>query len=133
MLVCYEAIFPDLARRFARAGAQVLVNITNDAWYERSAASEQQFANLVFRAVENRRPIARSANTGISGFVDAHGRIISMSELFVRGQYGATLALSHRLTLYTRWGDWLPRLCLLITIALLLAARFIPGRLLRRP
>ena len=88
-LVCYEVIFPDLVRRFAAAGAEFLVNITNDAWYERSAASEQQFANLVFRAVENRRPIARSANTGISGFVDTHGRIISASELFVRGQYRA--------------------------------------------
>jgi apolipoprotein N-acyltransferase len=126
-LVCYEVIFPDLVRRFAGAGAEFLVNITNDAWYERSAASSQQFANLVFRAVENRRPIARSANTGISGFVDIHGRIISASELFVRGQYRATLALSRRATLYTRWGDWLPRACTLIAIALLVVARFHPG------
>ncbi len=130
-LVCYEVIFPDLVRRFAAAGAEFLVNITNDAWYERSAASRQQFANLVFRAVENRRPIARSANTGISGFVDEHGRIISASELFVQGQYRATLALSHRATLYTRWGDWLPRACVLIAIALLIAARFPPARLQR--
>ena len=78
------------------------------------------------RAVENRRPIARSANTGISGFVDVHGRIISASELFVKGQYRATLALSHRTTLYTTWGDWLPRLCVLIAIALLFVARFRP-------
>jgi apolipoprotein N-acyltransferase len=127
-LVCYEVIFPNLVRRFAAAGAQLLVNITNDAWYERSAASKQQFATLVFRAVENRRPIARSANTGISGFVDTHGRIISMSELFVRGQYRATLTLSSRSTLYTVWGDWLPRACTLIALALLLAARFVPGR-----
>jgi len=131
-LVCYEVIFPNLVRRFAVAGAELLVNITNDAWYERSAASSQQFASLVFRAVENRRPIARSANTGISGFVDTHGRIISGSELFVRGQYRATLALSNRVTLYTAWGDWLPRACVLIAIALLLMARFAPGRLLRR-
>jgi apolipoprotein N-acyltransferase len=130
-LVCYEVIFPDLVRRFAVEGADFLVNITNDAWYERSAASSQQFANLVFRAVENRRPIARSANTGISGFVDAHGRIISASELFVRGQYRATLKLSKRATLYTTWGDWLPRACVLIAIALLFAARFFPGRLPR--
>ncbi len=131
-LVCYEVIFPDLVRRFAAAGAEFLVNITNDAWYERSAASKQQFASLVFRAVENRRPIARAANTGISGFVDVHGRIISASELFVRGQYKATLALSHRTTLYTSWGDWLPRLCVLIALALLLAARFSRSRRLRK-
>jgi apolipoprotein N-acyltransferase len=131
-LVCYEVIFPNLVRRVVAVGAEFLVNITNDAWYERSAASHQQFATLVFRAVENRRPIARSANTGISGFVDAHGRIISMSELFVKGQYRATLALSHRVTLYTRWGDWLPRACVLIAVALLLAARFVPGRSLSK-
>jgi len=125
-LVCYEVIFPDLVRRFAAAGAEFLVNITNDAWYERSAASRQQFANLVFRAVENRRPIARSANTGISGFVDTHGGIISASELFVQGQYRATLALSHRTTLYTRWGDWLPKACVLLALAMLLGS-------LRRP
>jgi apolipoprotein N-acyltransferase len=131
-LVCYEVIFPDLVRRFAAAGAEFLVNITNDAWYERSAASKQQFANLVFRAVENRRPIARSANTGISGFVDSHGRIVSASELFVKGQYQATLALSNRTTLYTVWGDWLPRMCVLIAMALLIVARFHPGRLPRK-
>lgn len=131
-LVCYEVIFPDLVRKFAGAGAEFLVNITNDAWYERSAASSQQFATLVFRAVENRRPIARSANTGISGFVDVHGRIISASELFVRGQYQATLQLSRRMTLYTRWGDWLPRACVLLAIALLVVARFRPARSQRR-
>jgi len=130
-LVCYEVVFPDLVRRFSAAGAEFLVNITNDAWYERSAASSQQFANLAFRAVENRRPIARSANTGISGFVDIHGRVISASELFVQGQYQTTLALSRRVTLYTAWGDWLPRLCVLIAIALLFVARFHPGRLPR--
>ena len=127
-LVCYEVIFPDLVRRFAAAGATFLVNITNDAWYERSAASAQQFAHLTFRAIENRRPIARAANTGISGFVDANGRVLSASPLFVRGQWAADLPLPSRITLYTRWGDWLPRLCVLIAIALLVGARMVPGR-----
>ena len=122
-LVCYEVIFPDLVRRFAAGGAAFLVNITNDAWYERSAASAQQFAHLFFRAVENRRPIARAANTGISGFVDANGRVLSASPLFVRGQWAATLPLPSRTTLYTRWGDWLPRLCALLALAALLAPR----------
>ncbi|HEY5999037.1 MAG TPA: apolipoprotein N-acyltransferase, partial [bacterium] len=128
-LVCYEVIFPDLVRRFAAGGATFLVNITNDAWYERSAASAQQFAHLSFRAVENRRPIARAANTGISGFVDADGRVISASSLFVRGQWSAELPLPSRRTLYTRWGDWLPRLCLLLALAGLVARRRgSPGR-----
>jgi apolipoprotein N-acyltransferase len=121
-LICYEAIFPDLARRFAAGGAELLLNITNDAWYERTAASRQQFVNLVFRAVENRRPVARAANTGISGFVDAKGRILSASPLFVRGQYAAALTLSGRGTVYTAWGDWFPRACALAAAGLLLAA-----------
>jgi apolipoprotein N-acyltransferase len=123
VLVCYEVIFPDLVRRFAAAGASFLVNITNDAWYERSAASAQQFAHLAFRAVENRRPIARAANTGISGFVDANGRVISASPLFVRGQWAAELPLATGTTLYTRWGDWLPKLCTGCAIALLVVSR----------
>ena len=126
-LVCYEVVFPDLVRRFAAAGATLLVNITNDAWYERSAASAQQFANLVLRAVENRRPIARAANTGISGFVDAKGRILGASELFVRGQYAAPLTPDSRTTFYTRHGDWLPRLCTAAFLALL-AATCLPSR-----
>jgi apolipoprotein N-acyltransferase len=120
-LVCYEVIFPDLVRRFAAEGASFLVNITNDAWYERSAASAQQFAHLAFRAVENRRPIARAANTGISGFVDANGRVLAASPLFVRGQWAAVLPLPTRTTLYTRWGDWLPKICVLAALAALLA------------
>ena len=127
-LVCYEVIFPDLVRRFAAEGASFLVNITNDAWYERSAASAQQFAHLVFRAVENRRPIARAANTGISGFVDANGRVISASPLFVRGQWAAELPLPTRTTLYTRWGDWLPKLCVLFALAALIAPYVLRGR-----
>jgi apolipoprotein N-acyltransferase len=128
VLVCYEVIFPDLVRRFAAGGASFLVNITNDAWYERSAASEQQFAHLAFRAVENRRPIARAANTGISGFVDANGRVLEDSPLFVRGQWAAELPLPTRTTLYTRWGDWLPKLCTLLVLVGLLAPYVIRGR-----
>jgi apolipoprotein N-acyltransferase len=121
-LICYEVVFPNLVRQFTLRGAELLVNITNDAWYERSAASRQQFATLVFRAVENRRPIARAANTGISGFVDAQGRILSTSGLFVRGQYRAELTLSRRPTLYAAWGDWLPRACVAALLVLLAAA-----------
>jgi len=126
-LVCYEVIFPDLVRRFTAAGASFLVNITNDAWYERSAASAQHFANLVFRAVENRRPIARAANTGISGFVDARGRVLLETPLFVQGWYAAELAPESGLTPFVRGGYLLPRACAL-GLAALLAATFLPPR-----
>jgi apolipoprotein N-acyltransferase len=120
-LICYEIIFPDLVRRNVRQGADFLVNITNDAWFGRSAASRQHFSSLVLRAVENRRPVIRAANTGISGFVDSRGRILTASEIFVRGHYSAEVALSSEETLYSRTGDVLPAFCAAVAMALLLA------------
>ena len=73
MLICYESIFPDIARESVARGANLLVNITNDAWYGRSSAPYQSMAMAVFRAVENKRTLIRAANTGISGFVDPCG------------------------------------------------------------
>jgi apolipoprotein N-acyltransferase len=119
-LICYEVIFPDLARKSVAGGADFLVNITNDAWFGKTAASRQHFTTLVFRAVENRRSVARAANTGISGFVDSRGRILAASELFVRGTYSATLRLSGEETLYSKRGDYFPRICVLAGAILLL-------------
>lgn len=121
-LICYEVIFPDLVRKSVVGGAEFLVNITNDAWFGRTAASRQHFTTLVFRAVENRRPVARAANSGISGFVDSRGRILAASALFVRGTYSATLRFSGEETLYSRWGDYFPRMCALAGLILLLPA-----------
>jgi apolipoprotein N-acyltransferase len=118
-LICYEVVFPELARLPVLDGATFLVNITNDAWFGRTAASEQHFATLVFRAVENRRPLARAANTGISGFVDSRGRILEASAIFVKGRYTADIETSTEMTLYTRRGDWLPLSCLLASLLLL--------------
>jgi apolipoprotein N-acyltransferase len=121
-LICYEVIFPDLVRKSVVAGAEFLVNITNDAWFGRTAASQQHFTALVFRAVENRRPVARAANSGISGFVDSRGRILAASALFVRGTYSETLRLSEEDTLYSRWGDYFPRICALAGLVFVLQA-----------
>ena len=89
-LICFEDIFPELARRFVKNGARFLVVITNDAWYGKSGAAYQHAASSVFRAIENRVPVIRSANTGYSCFIDSRGRIYdSVSEknshLFVTG------------------------------------------------
>jgi apolipoprotein N-acyltransferase len=119
-LICYEVVFPDLVRRAVNDGAQILVNITNDAWFGRTAASKQHFSALAFRAVENRRPVARAANTGISGFVDSRGRILQASELFVRGHYRAVLHPSSERTLYGRVGDVFPAACAVAVLAILL-------------
>ncbi len=80
--ICYENIFPALVRKRVRAGADIICNVTNDAWFGRSAAAEQHFSASVFRAVESRCPVIRSANTGYSGAVSAKGRVIAKSSLF---------------------------------------------------
>ena len=106
MLICYEAIFPELARAMTQNGAVLLVNITNDAWFGFTSAAYQHFSMSVLRAVENRRALARAANTGISGFVDAGGRIAAPTELMQDATSVSELALVEIHTFYTRWGDW---------------------------
>lgn len=106
MLICYEAIFPELARAMVRNGAQLLVNITNDAWFGRTSAAYQHFSMAAFRAVENRRYLARAANTGFSGFVDPCGRIVASTQLFQDATVNQAVTLLDIATPYNRWGQW---------------------------
>ena len=106
LLICYESIFPELARATVRNGANLLINITNDAWFGRTSAAFQNFSMAVFRAVENRRYLARAANTGISGFIDANGRILHATGLFEEAVAARPVALLKNRSFYTRWGDW---------------------------
>ena len=115
ILICYELIFPYLARTATQNGANVLVNMTNDAWYGRTGAPYQHFSMAVFRAIENRRCLIRSANTGISGFIEPTGRIQSTSALFEPAVKIHTIPLLHQFSLYTRYGDWFAIICLLVT------------------
>jgi apolipoprotein N-acyltransferase len=106
MQICYEVIFPALARSMVNNGADLLVNITNDAWFGRTGAAYQHFSMAVFRAVENRRSLARAANTGISGFIDPCGRILETTHLYEEAFAKANIALLSTISLYSRWGDW---------------------------
>ncbi|HSF91083.1 MAG TPA: apolipoprotein N-acyltransferase, partial [Paracoccaceae bacterium] len=129
VLICFEDAFPYLARRDVRRGARLLINQTNDAWFDGSAASRQHMANAVMRAVENRVPMVRAANTGMTCFIDRFGRI-SERVLGSRGEGRArgfsvaavdVFARSLPLTLYTRCGDWLFAIpCAMATLATLL-------------
>ncbi len=111
VLICFESIFPELARAWARQGATLLVNQTNDAWYGRSGAPWQHLSNVVFRAVETRRSLARAANTGVSGFVDPLGRLTAASPLFEPCYLTAALPLLDEKTFYVRHGPWFVWLC----------------------
>ncbi len=112
VLICYEAVFPGISREFRKRGAAFLVNITNDAWYGRSAMPYQHFSMMVFRAVENRIPVVRSANTGISGFIDARGEITGVTELFEKTKLTQSVIPGEAsFTLYTRYGDFFAYVC----------------------
>jgi len=118
-LVCFEAIFPDLARSDVRAGARWVANITNDEWFGNSAALYQHAAMSVFRAVENRVPLARCANTGLTLVADANGRVVATLPLFEPGVLVTDLPRPAAVgfpTPYTRFGDW-PGLLSLLALA----------------
>ena len=106
VLICYEVIFPDLARAMTQNGASLLINITNDAWFGYTSAAYQHFSMAVFRSVENRRTLARAANTGISGFIDPAGRILSETALYTETAVLANVPLISMDTVYTRRGDY---------------------------
>ena len=114
--ICYEMIFPDLMRQAVKNGAHFLVNITNDAWFGKSAASFQHMSMGALRAVENRVPIVRAANTGISGTITANGALQDKTELFVEAaQITQITPRQGGLTFYSAYGDVFSWLCLLAT------------------
>ena len=110
--ICYEIIFPELSRAMARNHASLLINITNDAWFGKTSGPYQHFSMTVFRAVENRRSLARAANTGISGFIDPAGRILAATELLKEAALTRAVPLLKAQTVYTRVGDLFARLCM---------------------
>jgi len=128
ILICFEAIFPELARALARDGANILVNITNDAWFGRTSAPYQHLSMAVFRAIENHRPMIRAANTGFSAFITPTGAIQSKSDLFVEAvQTGSIIAGVFPLTFYSRFGD-----IFAVTLLIIAAAHILYGIWMKR-
>ncbi len=118
VLICYESIFENLSRDYRRRGAAFLVNITNDAWFGRTSAPYQHAAHLVMRAIENRVGIARAANSGISEYVDPFGRQHRRTALYVEAVVSDELVTTDVVPLYTRWGDWVGRLSVVLAALL---------------
>jgi apolipoprotein N-acyltransferase len=122
VLVCFEGIFPELAREYVRAGSRLLVNITNDAWFGRSSAPYQHLSMTIFRAVENRVPLVRAANTGISSIIDAKGHIRGMTPLFQEAFLSGEVRFGEGNTFYTRYGDLFAGLCLAVSAVIVVLA-----------
>jgi apolipoprotein N-acyltransferase len=119
-LVCYEDVFPALARESARAGAQLFFVATNNAWYGEEGGAEQHAAHSVLRAVENRRPVMRAGNGGWSGWIDAYGTVREVlydenGSIYFRGGGSYTVGQFdewvRQQSFYTRHGDWFVWLC----------------------
>lgn len=104
-IICFESLFPSLTRQSVVDGAEMIVLVTNDSWYEDSPGVWQHLAHAVFRSVENSRGTARCANSGVSAFIDSRGRIQSLLGPLEQGILTDTLAFSSETTLYTVLGD----------------------------
>ncbi len=123
VLICFESIFPGIARREVAGGANLLVNLTNDAWYGRSSAPYQSMAMAVFRAVETKRSLVRAANTGISGFVGPAGNIIRQSPIFQAMALTGQVPMLEIKTVFVRGGYRFGIACLALMIPLLIFRR----------
>ena len=117
--ICYEAIYPGEVRHFAAKGADLLINISNDGWFGRSAAPEQHLRMARVRAVENRRWLLRVTNNGFTVSVDPYGRVFKPLPPDVRAAVDLPYDFRTDETFYTRFGDWFAWLCILVSVILL--------------
>lgn len=128
VVICYESIFPQLARTYRREGATLLVNITNDAWFGRLSAPYQHEAHLRLRAIETRAGVVRAANTGISEYIDPLGRPHGATALFVAAAPTYEVETTSVRTPYVAWGDWLGTTCVVLTLVLVVGAGLTTSR-----
>lgn len=126
-IVCYESIYGDYVTEYVRNGAQFLSIVTNDAWWGNTQGHQQLLSYARLRAIENRRGIARSANTGISAFINPKGEIQQTLAYEEKGFLIDEVPLNQTLTFYTIYGDYLARLAIFLFVLLLCIA--ISGRL----
>jgi apolipoprotein N-acyltransferase len=119
VFICYEAVFPSEVRHFTLGGAELLINMSNDGWFGRSAAPAQHLMMARVRAVENRRWLLRDTNNGYTASVDPYGRIVAALGTDFRGELDAPYDFRSRLTPYTRFGDWFAWLCVIASFVLI--------------
>ena len=117
-LICFESVFPNLVRKSVNAGAQLLVNITNDSWFGHTAGPYQHAQLSILRSIENRMAMARCATSGISVFIDPFGRTFQATDIFEPAMRVHELPIGQAHTFYTRHGDIFAQLTLLGALAL---------------
>ncbi len=124
-LICYESVYPEFVTEFVKRGAEFITIVTIDSWWDHMSGAYQHHQYAIFRAVENRRWIARCAVGGFSSYIDPYGRVYDKTELFTQTTLNRTiLRINNRMasTFYTRHGDWLARICVAIAAGVLIFA-----------
>jgi apolipoprotein N-acyltransferase len=122
--ICYESVYPWISRAFVQRGSELLVTVTNDAWFGRSSAAYQHFDQGAVRAVEEGRYVVRAANTGISGVVDPYGRVVAATRLFEPTAIAVDVRLLSGRTIYSRVGDVVVWISLLVAGPILMSPAF---------
>jgi len=117
--ICYEIIFPASTRQLVNQDADILINITNDAWFGNTSAPYQHFSMVIYRAIETRRSVVRCANTGISAFIEPTGRIRQKSQIFQRDVLNQKMPILTENSIYVQHGDWLPKMSLILVAFLI--------------
>ncbi len=120
--ICYESIYGDFMAQYVRNGAHFIGIITNDGWWRDSPGHKQHLHYAVLRAIENRRSIARSANTGISAFINQKGEILKPTKFWEQDVIKATIQANSNKTFYTRYGDYIARTAVWLAVLVFLAA-----------
>ena len=123
--ICFEDAFPDLCRRFIKSGAELWFNLTNVSWSRRKSAEVQMLVAARFRCIENRRVMVRATNGGVTAVIGPKGEILHSLDVFVEQALAATVPVysEPRLTPYTVYGDYLPRLLIALLIGFLILCR----------
>jgi len=119
-IICYESIYGSFITEYVRNGAQLLVVISNDAWWGNTEGHRQLLSYSRLRAIENRRSIARSANTGISAIIGKNGEILKKIDYNKKDILIGNIKLENGLTFYTKYGDYIARIALLLFILTIL-------------
>lgn len=121
-VICYESIYGEFVSRFVRNGAELIFIITNDGWWGDTPGYKQHFSMAKLRTIETRRSIARSANTGISAFINQRGDVIQQTDYWVKDVIKGELNKNTEITFYTKNGDFIARISSFITIIFMLLA-----------
>jgi apolipoprotein N-acyltransferase len=115
-IICIESIYPEFVSNTTGNGAEIIVIITNDAWYDNTPGPEQHFLIAAMRAIENRRFIARCANTGVSGIISPTGKTMSRLSQYTRSGLSEPVPRLKEKSIYVLYGDWICKLSSVITI-----------------